>query len=204
MAAPISLVCTWQFHSPSPPTTTIESPIAPQCSLNSRIRSSGEFEEVHHLVALLAHVEFAGDVRVAVSDEVERRADGAGRCRRRARRPAAVRRRRRGAPSRAAAGTRRRRRRRRRRLSAPGAARACCRAPACRRRVPRGRLRRATRRRQRRPWRLGALAADREDRALDRLQHGVVGARGRGLAAPRRTWRPGRRRAPSPCRRSRA
>ena len=39
-AAPMSLVCTWQFHRPSPPTTTIESPIAPHPCLKSSIRSS--------------------------------------------------------------------------------------------------------------------------------------------------------------------
>ena len=40
IAAPMSLVWTWQFHSPSPPTTTIESPISPQASLKSWMRSS--------------------------------------------------------------------------------------------------------------------------------------------------------------------
>ena len=40
MAAPMSSVCTWQFQSPSPPTTTIESPMRPQASLNREISAS--------------------------------------------------------------------------------------------------------------------------------------------------------------------
>ena len=50
-AAPMSLVCTWQFQSPSPPTTTIESPIAPHASRNAGDRLVVGVEEVHDLVA---------------------------------------------------------------------------------------------------------------------------------------------------------
>ena len=125
--------CRWcgrgSSTSPSPPTTTIESPIAPQPCLNASMRLVGEVEEVHHLVALLADVELAVDARRAGGP---RRRTGRARpapigARRRAR--AAASRRRRAARSRAAAGSRRRRRRPRRRPSAPAAARACCRAP---------------------------------------------------------------------------
>ena len=41
MAAPMSLVWMWQFHSPSPPTTTMESPMPAQTSLNASMESSG-------------------------------------------------------------------------------------------------------------------------------------------------------------------
>ena len=41
MAAPMSSVWMWQFHSPSPPTTTMESPIPAQTSLKSAMESSG-------------------------------------------------------------------------------------------------------------------------------------------------------------------
>ena len=41
MDAPTSLVWMWQFHSPSPPTTTMESPIPAQTSLKAGMVSSG-------------------------------------------------------------------------------------------------------------------------------------------------------------------
>ena len=41
MAAPMSSVWTWQFHTPSPPTTTIESPSASQAVRKSGTLSSG-------------------------------------------------------------------------------------------------------------------------------------------------------------------
>ncbi len=41
MAAPTSFVWMWQFHSPSPPTTTMESPMPAQTSLNASMESSG-------------------------------------------------------------------------------------------------------------------------------------------------------------------
>ena len=62
-AAPMSLVWTWQFQMPSPPTTTIESPIAAHASRNAGIVVVGRVEEVHHLVAQARHVVFAREVR---------------------------------------------------------------------------------------------------------------------------------------------
>ena len=57
MAAPMSSVCTWQFHRPSPPTTTIESPRrAPRRLEAGRCGVVGRVEEVHHLVAEVADV----------------------------------------------------------------------------------------------------------------------------------------------------
>ena len=41
MAGPTSSVWMWQFHSPSPPTTTMESPMPAQTSLNDGMVSSG-------------------------------------------------------------------------------------------------------------------------------------------------------------------
>jgi hypothetical protein len=41
MAAPMSSVWMWQFQMPSPPTTTIESPMPAHTSLNAGIGSSG-------------------------------------------------------------------------------------------------------------------------------------------------------------------
>ncbi len=41
IAAPMSSVWMWQFQSPSPPTTTIESPMPAHTSLNAGIDSSG-------------------------------------------------------------------------------------------------------------------------------------------------------------------
>ena len=41
MAAPMSLVWIWQFHRPSPPTTTMESPMPPQACLKAAMSSSG-------------------------------------------------------------------------------------------------------------------------------------------------------------------
>ena len=61
IAAPMSFVWTWQFHVPSPPTTTIESPIAPQLRLEVTDALVGEVAQVHDLVALLADVELAVD-----------------------------------------------------------------------------------------------------------------------------------------------
>ena len=55
MAAPMSSVWMWQFHSPSPPTTTIESPMPDHTSLNAGMAASFGFEEVHDLVAEVAH-----------------------------------------------------------------------------------------------------------------------------------------------------
>ena len=40
-AAPMSSVWMWQFHRPSPPTTTIESPMPAHTSLKSAMVSSG-------------------------------------------------------------------------------------------------------------------------------------------------------------------
>jgi len=40
-AAPMSLVWMWQFHSPSPPTTTMESPMPAHTSLKASMESSG-------------------------------------------------------------------------------------------------------------------------------------------------------------------
>ncbi len=51
MAAPMSSVWMWQFHSPSPPTTTMESPSPAQTSLNDGDGVVGGLEEVHDLVA---------------------------------------------------------------------------------------------------------------------------------------------------------
>ena len=59
MAAPMSLVCTWQFHRPSPPTTTIESPISPHDFLERLDAIVDQVDEVHHLVAQLADVDAA-------------------------------------------------------------------------------------------------------------------------------------------------
>ena len=55
-AAPMSFVWTWQFQMPSPPTTTIESPIAPHASRNAGDRVVGRVEQVHDLVAQAGHV----------------------------------------------------------------------------------------------------------------------------------------------------
>ena len=184
MAAPMSFVWTWQFQVPSPPTTTIESPISPHRALRSPIRASSRAHEVHHLVALLADVELAVDARRAAGDGLEgvaARAGGVGRWR-----PAAARRRRRGGRRRGAARTRRRRRRRRRRRASTGSrsgvrARA---SPACTR-AARARRPGRRHRRQRRRCRLGALAHDGEDRALDRLEHGLVRRRRRRRQARR-------------------
>ena len=41
MAAPTSLVWMWQFQMPSPPTTTMESPMPAHTSLNASMESSG-------------------------------------------------------------------------------------------------------------------------------------------------------------------
>ena len=41
MAGPTSSVWMWQFHSPSPPTTTIESPSPAHTSLKAGMVSSG-------------------------------------------------------------------------------------------------------------------------------------------------------------------
>ena len=41
MAAPMSSVWIWQFHNPSPPTTTMESPMPAHTSLKSAMESSG-------------------------------------------------------------------------------------------------------------------------------------------------------------------
>ena len=41
MASPMSSVWMWQFHRPSPPTTTIESPMPAQTSLNAGMVPSG-------------------------------------------------------------------------------------------------------------------------------------------------------------------
>ena len=41
MAAPMSSVWMWQFHSPSPPTTTMESPRPAHTSLKDGMVSSG-------------------------------------------------------------------------------------------------------------------------------------------------------------------
>ena len=51
IAAPMSSVWMWQFHSPSPPTTTIESPMPAQTSLKAPSVVVGRLEEVHDLVA---------------------------------------------------------------------------------------------------------------------------------------------------------
>ena len=45
IAAPMSLVCTWQLYSPSPPTTTIESPILPHASINAFDFASSMFNK---------------------------------------------------------------------------------------------------------------------------------------------------------------
>ena len=41
MAAPMSSVWMWQFQMPSPPTTTIESPMPAHTSLNAGMAESG-------------------------------------------------------------------------------------------------------------------------------------------------------------------
>ena len=41
MAAPMSSVWMWQFQMPSPPTTTIESPISVQAALKPSTEGSG-------------------------------------------------------------------------------------------------------------------------------------------------------------------
>ena len=41
MAAPMSSVWMWQFQMPSPPTTTMESPMPAHTSLNAAMVSSG-------------------------------------------------------------------------------------------------------------------------------------------------------------------
>ena len=46
----MSSVCTWQFHRPSPPTTTIESPSDAHADLNVGC-GLARVEEVHDLVA---------------------------------------------------------------------------------------------------------------------------------------------------------
>ena len=51
MAPPTSLVWMWQFHRPSPPTTTMESPRPAHTSLKAPMVWSGACEEVHDLVA---------------------------------------------------------------------------------------------------------------------------------------------------------
>ena len=67
----MSLVWTWQFQSPSPPTTTIESPISPQPCLKSVDPVVDEVEEVHHLIPLLADVELAVNSRRTVGNRRE-------------------------------------------------------------------------------------------------------------------------------------
>ena len=45
MAAPMSFVWMWQFHRPSPPTTTMESPMPAQTSLKASTESSGAWRK---------------------------------------------------------------------------------------------------------------------------------------------------------------
>ena len=49
-AAPTSSTCTWTFHSPSPPTTTSESPSGPSSCAQRRDGVVVGVEQVHHLV----------------------------------------------------------------------------------------------------------------------------------------------------------
>ena len=181
IAAPMSLVWTWQFQRPSPPTTTIESPIAPHPALKPSDALVGQVEEVHDLVAQLAHVELAVAPRVTVGDGLERCADrahgpssgsGTGSGRRRPRAARVEQQQEAGAAG----------------VDHPGLlqhrqhARGCCRAPLAGRRG-----RRAARSTSEPPASAATLAAsaasrhDGEDRALDRLEHRLVGAGGRGL-----------------------
>ena len=76
IAAPMSFVWTWQFQMPSPPTTTIESPMSPQPLLELLDAGVGEVAQEHHLVALLADVELAVDPGRAPGNGLERGADG--------------------------------------------------------------------------------------------------------------------------------
>ena len=64
--APMSSVWMWQFQRPSPPTTTIESPMPAHTSLKAGIDVVGRLEEVHDLVAQV------GDVAVAAAGGVAR------------------------------------------------------------------------------------------------------------------------------------
>ena len=68
MLAPMSSVWMWQFQMPSPPTTTIESPMPAQTCLKVGMASSVGLEEVHDLVAEVADVAVRLALRVHVVD----------------------------------------------------------------------------------------------------------------------------------------
>ncbi len=77
-AAPMSLVWTWQFQMPSPPTTTIESPIAAHASRNPGIVSSSRVEQVHDLVTQRRDV-VAREVRATLGGVSTSSGSGIGR-----------------------------------------------------------------------------------------------------------------------------
>ena len=186
IAAPMSSVWMWQFQMPSPPTTTIESPMPAHTSLNAGIVVVGRLEEVHDLVAQVA------DVAVAVRRRRPRRRIGRrgpstsrlghgpavddvrGSASSSSRKPGAA-----GVDDAGVA-------------AAPAAARAC--APSGVGAAGRGRVEHVDRAvaavAGRRSARLGGLADDGEDRALDRAHHRLVGGVGGRGAAPRRASAP--------------
>ena len=181
MAAPMSSVWMWQFQMPSPPTTTIESPMPAHTSLNAGIGLVGRLEEVHDLVAQVADAVVVGRRRPSVA--VRRRPAPA---------PTSARARARGRPSTTwssgveqqeeagAAGVDHAGL-----ASAPAAARAC--APARRRPAARAASSTSTRSPPsagRGRGRLGRLADDGEDRALDRPHDRAVGRLRRRRRAP--------------------
>ena len=68
MDAPMSSVWMWQFHSPSPPTTTIDSPISIHVALKASIVLVGGVEQVHDLVAGALHPALVAARSGAVAD----------------------------------------------------------------------------------------------------------------------------------------
>ena len=63
--APMSSVWMWQFQMPSPPTTTIESPMPAHTSLKAGMSVVGRLEEVHDLVAQVGDVAVLAALGVA-------------------------------------------------------------------------------------------------------------------------------------------
>ncbi len=65
MEAPMSSVWMWQFQMPSPPTTTMESPMPAHTSLKAGNGGVVGLEEVHDLVAQVRDVAVLAAVAVA-------------------------------------------------------------------------------------------------------------------------------------------
>ena len=195
--APTSLVWMWQFHRPSPPTTTMESPMPGPHLLEGPHGVVGRLEEVHDLVAQVVR-------RPPGSSASEPAPAGRRRTAGRVRRGGDRRGRRQGPAvddgqqrRRAAGGSPTRRRRRPRPGPGPGAARGC--GPAPRRRPRRDASSTSSERGRRRARHCSAPSA--AARATVRIVPSTgrsTAWRAASLAAARPRARPGPSAPPSP------